>query len=375
MPAAAFLEKMLDHRAVSLRPMHLLFLLVCSALFCPAASAGDGGEEPWFRVDFKGAVLSEATRKAARDGWGEPEFAVRLYAEGVKRAQISLYGKGYIAVRPGTQVGVRLVEEDPFQDDMLTDIVYTPWPPKEGIRFTGGSLIVLDATPFQPDGHSGADARLAGAHPLRPRMSVKGSISFVHGDRTDWFRIAPQREGILYLILHRTGGSGDFRMEIRDASGVPVAKPMPYKGPHRKLWVIRAVVRAGQYPLVLRSGVGCSSTRYLIYGDLGEPSGPCPGDTLLFLLRLAGREDVFFKQSFRKELTHVAEELGIRGHPGVLDQALKESVEVRKVVVGIMGRMNTPEARKKLEALARSDPSVAVRDAAREAMKPQGEGQ
>ena len=97
-------------------------------------------------------------------------------------------------------------------------------------------------------------------------------------------------------------------------------------------------------------------------------------DTLLFLLRLAGRKDVFFKQSFRKELTHVAEELGIQGQPGVLDQALKESVEVRRAVVGILSRMSTPEARKKLEDIARSDPSEEVRDAAREALKPGEEG-
>ncbi|TAL38420.1 MAG: hypothetical protein EPN93_04755 [Spirochaetes bacterium] len=157
----------------------------------------------WARIEIKEAFISRQTSIDFADAASAPEFGWHLYAgdDFIMRAD-RIYAVMYAPQYQGIPIRLVLVECDIVFDDIVsgTDLI-------AGVsRYTlnpRGDFTVIERTAFFPEKASGPDSDQKGSVPVS--ADTTGSVSFIDGDYTDWFRFADGITAALVVTDSRPG--------------------------------------------------------------------------------------------------------------------------------------------------------------------------
>jgi hypothetical protein len=217
----------------------------------------DGGSGEWTKIVIREAFISRQTSIDFRDSNSPPEFGWHVM-RGLSRAARGngLYATMFVPFPAAEPLRLLLVERDVFSDDIVSGVNLERGKTKYVLN-ANGDFVVLERTPFFPDGKSGDDALPESAAELKG--DVSGGVSFLDGDYTDCFRLPAGPSAAMVI-----SGSMSLAVDAPGGDGV-IIHPRS-----RAMTGVRIAVSDTGGVIRVRGPVGGGKTAYRIYASSGK---------------------------------------------------------------------------------------------------------
>lgn len=236
------------HRVARQHVRTTTLLLVCAAL---AAGRGRAEDLVCWRITSAAPRISEATSKRPFDTFGAPDWGLCIRGASGEVAVVPLGengGTAFVEVLPSDALSAHLVDIDPTGLERASDDLELALAAGERpLRFSEGSTVVLRIARFEPDQASGADARPAGARPLRAGVVAAESVSMVKADRTDHWALELSAESWVCGIMSPGQIQADW---LYDASTTPFGTAM---NTHDRYTLFQGRLPKGKHVLRVRA--------------------------------------------------------------------------------------------------------------------------
>lgn len=174
----------------------MMFAVIMIVAGMPAGGRGADAPVEWTKIVIKEAFISRQTSIDFRDPNSAAEFGWQVKRGGAFAARGgSLYATMYVPFGRPEPLRLFLVERDVFSDDIVSGVDLEQGKSRYVLN-ANGDFVVLERTPFYPDGRSGGDETPEKAAVVAGDM--RGSVSFLDGDYTDCVKLP---DGPVALLL------------------------------------------------------------------------------------------------------------------------------------------------------------------------------